>query len=186
MLSGLHTAKRTRRLEALPVSLQRRWSEVLARICPINLDFRKSIAFWKVPRFRSFILARATCRRWTYSIGGAILNSRTLGETAVSVQLVHNKSHMKGPEIELGPAGIKYENCPESYLNIHFVPRSKHISSVSQMKHQLDATLCRFYFCSVPLHVSGASAHHQEYLKLAQRPLVHVLSLQVSHHISKF
>ena len=53
-----------------------------------------------------------------------------------------------------------------------------------QMKHQLDATLCRFYFCRVTLHVSGASAHHQEYLKLVQRPLVHVLSLQVSHHIS--
>ena len=45
------------------------------------------------------------------------------------------------------------------------------------MKHQLDATLCRFYFCWVTLHVSGASAHHQEYLKLVQRPLVHVLSL---------
>ena len=52
------------------------------------------------------------------------------------------------------------------------------------MKHQLDATLCRFYFCTVTIHVSGASAHHQEYLKLVQRPLVHVLSLQVSHHIS--
>ena len=52
------------------------------------------------------------------------------------------------------------------------------------MKHQLDATLCRFYFFRVTLHVSGASAHHQEYLKLVQRPLVHVLSLQVSHHIS--
>ena len=55
---------------------------------------------------------------------------------------------------------------------------------VSRMKHQLDATLCRFYFCRVTLHVSGASAHHREYLKLVQRPLVHVLSLQVSHHIS--
>ena len=54
--------------------------------------------------------------------------------------------------------------------------------SISQMKHQLDATLCRFYFCRVTLHVSGASAHH-EYLKLVQQPLVHVLSLQVSHHI---
>ena len=52
------------------------------------------------------------------------------------------------------------------------------------MKHQLDATLFRFYFCRVILHVSVASAHHQEYLKLVQRPLVHVLSLQVSHHIS--
>ena len=29
------------------------------------------------------------------------------------------------------------------------------------MKYQLDATLCRFYFCRVTLHVSGASAHHQ-------------------------
>ena len=52
------------------------------------------------------------------------------------------------------------------------------------MKHQLDATLYRFYFRRVTLHVSGASAHHQDYLKLVQRPLVHVLSLQVSHHIS--
>jgi len=58
------------------------------------------------------------------------------------------------------------------------------ISFISQMKHRLDATLCRFYFCRVTLHVLGASAHHQEYLKLVQRPLVHVLSLQVSHHIS--
>jgi hypothetical protein len=54
----------------------------------------------------------------------------------------------------------------------------------NQIKHQLDATLCRFYFCRVTLHVSGASAHHQEYLKLVQRPLVCVLSLQVSRHIT--
>ena len=53
-----------------------------------------------------------------------------------------------------------------------------------QMKRQLDAILCRFYFCRVTLHVSGASAHHQEYLKLVQLPLVHVLKLQVSHHNS--
>ena len=38
--------------------------------------------------------------------------------------------------------------------------------------------------CIVTLHVSGASAHHQKYLKIVRRPLVHVLSLQVSHHIS--
>ena len=42
--------------------------------------------------------------------------------------------------------------------------------SIIQMKHQLDVTLCRFYFCRVTLHVSAASAHHQEYLKLVQRP----------------
>jgi len=58
------------------------------------------------------------------------------------------------------------------------------VKMLSQMKHQLDATLCRFYFCRVTLRASGASAHHQEYLKLVQRPLVHVLSLQVSHHNS--
>jgi len=63
----------------------------------------------------------------------------------------------------------------------HFLANTYYIW---QMKHQLDATLCRFYFYSVILHVSGASVHHQEYLKLVQRPLVHVLSLQVSHHIS--
>ena len=39
------------------------------------------------------------------------------------------------------------------------------IKGTSQMKRQLDATLCRFYFYRVTLHVSGASAHHQEYLK---------------------
>ena len=51
------------------------------------------------------------------------------------------------------------------------------------MKHQLDATLCRFYFCRATLHVLVAIAHHQEYLKLVQRQLVHVLSLQVSDRI---
>jgi len=27
--------------------------------------------------------------------------------------------------------------------------------SISEIKHRLDATLCRFYFCRVTLHVSG-------------------------------
>ena len=72
--------------------------------------------------------------------------------------------------------------CYYSYC--FFLFRASVHHSISQMKHQLDATLSRFYFCRVTLHVSGASAHHQEYLKLVQRPLVHVLSLQVSHHIS--
>ena len=75
---------------------------------------------------------------------------------------------------------------PDIFLSRHgkIAIKCKLMCSVIQMKHQLDATLCRFYFCRVTLHVSGASAHHQEYLKLVQRPLVHVLSLQVSHHIS--
>ena len=35
--------------------------------------------------------------------------------------------------------------------------------SISQMKHQLDATLCRFYFCRVTLHVSGLRPKHVEW-----------------------
>ena len=31
----------------------------------------------------------------------------------------------------------------------------------------------------------ASSAHHQEYLKLVQRPPVHVLASQVSHHIRR-
>jgi len=50
----------------------------------------------------------------------------------------------------------------------------KMLRKTRQMKHQLDATLCRFYFWRVTVHVSGANAHHQEYLKLVQRPLLHV------------
>ena len=44
--------------------------------------------------------------------------------------------------------------------------------SISQMKHQLDATLCRFYFCRVTLHVSGASARNISLLgpELRSRP----------------
>ena len=69
---------------------------------------------------------------------------------------------------------------PPSHIKLGFMTNF----GKGQMKHQLDATLCRFYFCRVTRHVSGESAHHQEYLKLVQRPLVHVLSLQVSHLIS--
>jgi hypothetical protein len=43
---------------------------------------------------------------------------------------------------------------------------------------------CAGFISAESLHISGASAHHQEYLKLVRRPLVQVLSLQVSHHIS--
>jgi len=46
------------------------------------------------------------------------------------------------------------------------------------MKH------CAGFISGVTLHVLGASAHRQEYLKLVRQPLVHVFSLQVSHHIS--
>ena len=43
---------------------------------------------------------------------------------------------------------------------------------------------CEGFISAESLYMFRASsAHHQEYLKLVQRPLVHVLSLQVSHHI---
>ena len=37
--------------------------------------------------------------------------------------------------------------------------------STSQIKHQLDATLCRFYFCRVTLHVSGVKRPSSGVLK---------------------
>ena len=44
---------------------------------------------------------------------------------------------------------------------------------------------CADFISAESLHMFRvSSAHHQEYLKLVQRPLVHVLSLQVSHHIT--
>ena len=64
--------------------------------------------------------------------------------------------------------------CAKTFYKTHNLDTIWSVSHFSQMKHQLDVTLCRFYFCRVTLHGSGASAHHQEYLKLVQRPLVHV------------
>jgi len=36
---------------------------------------------------------------------------------------------------------------------------------IDQIKHQLDATLCRFYFCRVTLHVSGVRRSSSGVLK---------------------
>ena len=80
------------------------------------------------------------------------------------------------------PESIATESNQKRVTFTYFGSAVRRITS--QIKHQLDATLCRSYFCRVTLHVSGASAHHREYLKLVQRPLVRVLSLQVSHHIT--
>ena len=38
-------------------------------------------------------------------------------------------------------------------------------SEINQIKHQLDATLCRFYFCRVTLHVSGVKRPSSGVLK---------------------
>ena len=42
----------------------------------------------------------------------------------------------------------------EKFAN--WIQTTCNICTASQMKHQLDAPLCRFYFCRVTLHVSGA------------------------------
>jgi len=60
---------------------------------------------------------------------------------------------------------IVYLLWPKLCTRVHSVGHNKYIFIISRMKHQLDATLCRFYFCRFTLHVSGASVHHQEYLK---------------------
>ena len=38
-------------------------------------------------------------------------------------------------------------------------------TELSQIKHQIDATLCRFYFCRVTLHVSGVKRPSSGVLK---------------------
>jgi len=62
-------------------------------------------------------------------------------------------SHDKTPQC---PVITRFKIYNTQYYN-------NDLTSKRQMKHQLDATLCRFYFCRVTLHVSGASAHHQEF-----------------------
>ena len=123
----------------------------------------------KIGTARVHILELLLSMRETVGIGRANFISLSVGRLEQVTQLLHSLSR----HLDLSPLlkTLKITFCCY-YVNI------------SQMKHQLDATPCRFYFCRVTLHVSGASAHHQEYLKLVQRPLVHVLSLQVSHHIS--
>ena len=51
---------------------------------------------------------------------------------------------------------FRQEECLWKVKSEDYCIRSKKDASyLSQMKHQLDATLCRFYFCRVTLHVSG-------------------------------
>ena len=56
--------------------------------------------------------------------------------------------------------------------------------SICQIKHQRDATRCRFYFCRLTLHVSGFKRPSSGVLKTARRPLVRMLWLQKGHHIT--
>ena len=44
---------------------------------------------------------------------------------------------------------VQYWGCVYAILGFYFCASVHH--SISQMKHQLDAFLCRFYFCRVTL-----------------------------------
>jgi hypothetical protein len=65
--------------------------EMVVLFYPMLLYLRKSIAFWKVPRLRPFVLlVRATCNwRWVWRNGRMILTGKTevLGGKPVSVPL---------------------------------------------------------------------------------------------------
>ena len=129
----------------------------------------------------------ATCKDWysrprlqtgpgTYSTSGSVVT----GDLPPTLKQPGREVHRSYP-----PRNVEKDvwlcNSTSSYAST--TRKNTTLPFTSQMKHQLDATLCRFCFCKVTLHVSGASAHHQEYLKLVRRALVHVLSLQVIHHI---
>jgi hypothetical protein len=64
-----------------------RVSQTESTFCPLSPDFRKIIAFFKVPRLGPFVLSvRATSiRRWVWSNGGMIKTGQnlSLGEKAV-------------------------------------------------------------------------------------------------------
>ena len=61
------------------------------------------------------------------------------------------RRHVNGYNFLSEPSGITVL-CAESHCNDECYKDSL---CLSQIKHQLDATLCRFYFCRVTLHVSG-------------------------------
>jgi hypothetical protein len=87
---------------------------------------------------------------------------RTTGQFWTS-QYVHRR-HMSWTHPDCGYAdGMKQilsSDIPELWISIAQEERSASkrtysITVPSQIKHQLDARLCRFYFCRVTLHVTG-------------------------------
>jgi hypothetical protein len=120
----------------------------------VLFDFRKSIAVWKVPRFRTSVLVRATCRwRWVLTIGRMILTGEklsTMGKTCSSVIFPHYKSHVNCSGNKPGlprskPSqsyGAAFERLRLTWvlINIQSVPRSKHSVSVIKTSRLM---LCR-------------------------------------------
>ena len=76
--------------------------KVYAIFFPMLHDFRNSMAFWKVPRLRPFVvLIRAACRCSVWSIGWVILNGgerELLRETSFPMRLCTTKNPIRpGP-----------------------------------------------------------------------------------------
>jgi hypothetical protein len=81
---------------------------VKASFYPMLSDLRNSIAFYKVPTLRPFVLlVRATCRwRWVSSTGGMILtekNRSTRRKTCPSVTLSNTNLTRTGLVLNPGP-----------------------------------------------------------------------------------
>jgi len=81
--------------------------KVEALFYPMIPDCQRSSAFWKVPRLRTFVLVRATCkRRWVWSTEVMIKtreNSKYLEKKLSQCHSVHHKSHRNWPGIETRP-----------------------------------------------------------------------------------
>jgi hypothetical protein len=137
-------------------------------------------------------ISRGLCSRMCTPVSGESrslnLHCNKSNETLTwcdTVQVLFLQSHSTCFGRKRPSTGVFKTSTAATGTCVIVVGQSSHLLiRAFQMKHQLDAKLCRFYFSRVTLHVSGASTHQQEYLKLVQLPLVHVLSLQVSHHIS--
>ena len=124
-------------------------------------------------RFRYRYLPSSCQKRVWTKLGGSVLYLKLLTTLMSDITLKCNVC-----ETDFGDRSNSGQQAGLPVVGktvVHYL--CGNINCLRQMKHQFDATLCRFYFCKVTLHVSGTSTHHQEYLKLVQRPLVHVLSL---------
>jgi hypothetical protein len=104
-------------------------STVLA--CALLPDILRSIAIWRVPRLRLFVLlVTVTCRwRWVWRTGGMILtgeNRSNRWKPALSVTL--STTNLTWTDLRLKPGfhGFEVRNSFELYLRIHFVPHSKY------------------------------------------------------------
>jgi hypothetical protein len=92
------------------------------------------------------------------------------------VKVIVNNYCVLGPNISLIEhlLSVKFYFC----VSVH--------RSIGQIKHQRDATLCRFYFCKLTLHVSGVKRPSSGVLKTgtaATGTCVMVEGRSSHHHI---